>query len=128
MVVGDTTNWAPRAEHVDFSLPYSESGVILVVKNQKPFDMWIFVKPLSWDLWLAITVACMVMGTVILVLERGEAISRTDSMRTRGEKSGMVYWSPVAALAFPESNIPSYAQTFITPPKTYQLAFKLTSF
>ncbi|KAL0404496.1 UNVERIFIED_CONTAM: Glutamate receptor 2.5 [Sesamum radiatum] len=48
MVVGDTTIWAPRAAYVDFSLPYSESGVILVVKNKKPFDMWIFVKPLSY--------------------------------------------------------------------------------
>lgn len=108
MVVGDTTNWAPRAEHVDFSLPYSEPGVILVVKNKKPFDMWIFVKPLSWDLWLAIIVACTVMGIVILVLERHEAIRRTDSMRARGEKSGiLVYFSPMAALVFPERNMVS---------------------
>lgn len=110
MVVGDVTNWAPRAEHVDFSLPYSESGIILVVRNKKSFDMWIFVKPLSWDLWLAITMACMVMGTVILVLERREAIGRTDSMR---EKSGMVYWSPVAALAFPERNMVSNNWSFV---------------
>ncbi|KAL7097366.1 hypothetical protein ACP275_10G140200 [Erythranthe tilingii] len=30
MVVADTTIWAPRAEYVDFSLPYSESGAVLV--------------------------------------------------------------------------------------------------
>ncbi|XP_057787760.1 glutamate receptor 2.8-like [Salvia miltiorrhiza] len=109
MVVGDTTNWAPRAEYVDFSLPYSESGVVLVVKNRKAFDMWIFVKPLSWDLWLAIIVACIVMGIVLLVLERrvGVASSGTDSMRAPKEKSGMVYWSPVAVLAFPERNMVS---------------------
>lgn len=112
MVVGDTTNWAPRAEYVDFSLPYSESGVVLVVKNKKPFDMWIFVKPLSWDLWLAIIVACIVMGIVLLVLERHVASSGSDSMRAPKEKSGMVYWSPVAVLAFPERNIPSYADIY----------------
>lgn len=107
MVVGDTTNWAPRAKDVDFSLPYSESGVVLVVKNKKPFDMWIFVKPLRWDLWLAIFITCVVMGLVLLVLERRVASIATGSMRAPKEKSGMVYWSPVAALAFPESNIPS---------------------
>ncbi|KAL1541115.1 glutamate receptor 2.8-like [Salvia divinorum] len=107
MVVGDTTNWAPRAEYVDFSLPYSESGVVLVVKNRKPFDMWIFVKPLSWDLWLAIIVSCIVMGIVLLVLEHRVASSEVDSMSAPKEKSGMVYWSPVAVLAFPERNMVS---------------------
>ncbi|XP_047957108.1 glutamate receptor 2.8-like [Salvia hispanica] len=107
MVVGDTTNWAPRAEYVDFSLPYSESGVVLVVKNRKPFDMWIFVKPLNWDLWLAIIVSCVVMGIVLLVLEHRVASSEVDSTMAPKEKSGMVYWSPVAVLAFPERNMVS---------------------
>ncbi|KAG6403606.1 hypothetical protein SASPL_135832 [Salvia splendens] len=104
MVVGDTTNWAPRAEYVDFSLPYSESGVELVVKNRKPFDMWIFVKPLNWDLWLAIIVSCVVMGIVLLVLEHRVASSEADFAMAPKEKSEMVYWSPVAVLAFPKSN------------------------
>lgn len=98
MVVGDTTIWAPRAEYVDFSLPYSESGVVLVVKNKKPFDMWFFIRPLSWDLWLAIGVACILIGVVLRVLERGQSTA---------ERPGLIYWSPIAILAFQERNMVS---------------------
>ncbi|GER52078.1 glutamate receptor [Striga asiatica] len=71
MVVGDTTILSSRASYVDYSLPYAESGLVHLVKNEKPFDMWIFTKPLRWDLWLAITLSCVIMGSVICVLERG---------------------------------------------------------
>ncbi|XP_012831250.1 PREDICTED: glutamate receptor 2.8-like [Erythranthe guttata] len=94
MVVADTTIWAPRAEYVDFSLPYSESGAVLVVKNKKPLNMWIFIKPLRWDLWLAIAVASILLGLVLCILER-RAI----------EPNGMTYWFPIAFLVFPESKI-----------------------
>ncbi|KAL0453604.1 UNVERIFIED_CONTAM: Glutamate receptor 2.2 [Sesamum latifolium] len=107
MVVGDTTIWAPRASYVDFSLPYSESGVVLVVRNKKAFDMWIFAKPLRWDLWLAICLACIFMGIVIWILERPV----TNNPITPGEESvvkpeteqpGMTYLAPITVLAFPE--------------------------
>lgn len=105
MVVGDTTIWAPRTSLVDFSTPYSESGVALVVKNKKPFDMWIFVKPLSWDLWLVIIVACILLGIVLRIMERRVSHNEADSIRMHEEhQPGMIYWSPVAVLAFPESN------------------------
>ncbi|KAL0383207.1 UNVERIFIED_CONTAM: Glutamate receptor 2.8 [Sesamum calycinum] len=112
MVVGDTTIWAPRAVYVDFSLPYSESGVILVVKNKKPFDMWIFVKPLRWDLWLAIIVACFFMGMVLHILERRVTSKDTDPLSANKERPRMVYWSPVAVLAFPERNMVSNNWSF----------------
>ena len=55
-VVGDTTIVASRSSYVDFTLPYSESGVSMVVllKDDVKKNMWIFLKPLSWDLWLEI--------------------------------------------------------------------------
>ncbi|KAL0340029.1 UNVERIFIED_CONTAM: Glutamate receptor 2.8 [Sesamum radiatum] len=114
MVVGDTTIWAPRAAYVDFSLPYSESGVILVVKNKKSFDMWIFVKPLRWDLWLAIIVACFLMGIVLHILEHRVTSKGTDSLSTNKERPRMVYWSPVAVLAFPEKQLHISASRLMT--------------
>ncbi|KAL2502318.1 Glutamate receptor 2.7 [Forsythia ovata] len=105
MVVGDTTIWAPRANYVDFTLPYSEPGVILVVKNEKPLDMWIFIRPLRWDLWLAIILACIVMGIVLRLLERRVRNTNEESVRPRRERLRMIYLSPIAVLAFPERNM-----------------------
>ncbi|XP_044463536.1 glutamate receptor 2.2-like [Mangifera indica] len=70
-VVGDTTIVANRSQYVDFALPYTESGVSMIVpvKDDNKKSPWVFLKPLSWDLW--ITTACffLFIGFVIWVLE-----------------------------------------------------------
>ncbi|XP_051150475.1 glutamate receptor 2.7-like isoform X2 [Andrographis paniculata] len=104
IVVGETTIWSPRTEFVDFSLPYSETGVVLVVRNRRPLDIWIFIKPLRWDLWLAIIVACVYMGVALHILERRAIV--TDEQATR-PRPGLINWSPIAILAFPERNLVS---------------------
>ena len=70
-VIGDTTIVANRSSYVDFTLPYSESGVSMVVlmKDTEKKNMWIFLKPLSWDLWLAIGATSIFTGLVTWVLE-----------------------------------------------------------
>ena len=71
VVVGDTTIVANRSSYVDFTLPYYESGVSMVVsmKDNEKQNMWIFLKPLSWDLWLAISAVSIFIGLVTWVLE-----------------------------------------------------------
>ena len=70
-VVGDTTIVANRSSYVDFTLPYSESGVSMVVsmKDNEKKNMWIFLKPLSWDIWLAIDAISIFIGMVTWLLE-----------------------------------------------------------
>ena len=70
-VIGDTTIVANRSSYVDFTLPYSESGVSMVVsmKDNEKKNMWIFLKPLSWDLWLVIGAVSIFIGLVTWVLE-----------------------------------------------------------
>ncbi|KAJ8634672.1 hypothetical protein MRB53_008939 [Persea americana] len=70
-VVGDVTIVANRSRYVDFTLPYTESGVtLLVLANENKINKaWIFLKPLLWDAWLAIVAAFFFIGFVVWVFE-----------------------------------------------------------
>ncbi|KAF8035520.1 hypothetical protein BT93_C1521 [Corymbia citriodora subsp. variegata] len=70
-VVGDTTIVAYRSSKVDFTLPYSESGLAMVVavKDDERRNTWIFIQPLSWNLWLTTGLASIFTGSVVWLLE-----------------------------------------------------------
>ncbi|KAK6241705.1 hypothetical protein SCA6_007094 [Theobroma cacao] len=70
-VVGDITILAIRSQYVDFILPYLQSHVSVVVKieDDEKKNKRIFLKPLSWDLWLTTRAAFICTDLVIWVLE-----------------------------------------------------------
>ncbi|KAK4854051.1 hypothetical protein QYF36_018252 [Acer negundo] len=70
-VVGDTTIVANRSRYVDFTLPYTESGVSMIVpiKDNKKKNAWVFLKPLTWDLWVTSACFFVFIGFVVWVLE-----------------------------------------------------------
>ncbi|KAJ4957784.1 hypothetical protein NE237_024895 [Protea cynaroides] len=70
-VVGDTTIRANRSLYVDFTMPYTESGVTMIVPIQQELrkNMWVFLKPLNRDLWFTILSFFIFTGFVIWVLE-----------------------------------------------------------
>ncbi|TXG62337.1 hypothetical protein EZV62_013700 [Acer yangbiense] len=70
-VVGDTTIVANRSRNVDFTLPYTESGVSMIVpiKDNKKKNAWVFLKPLTWELWVTSACFFVFIGFVVWVLE-----------------------------------------------------------
>ncbi|GAB2276268.1 hypothetical protein Dimus_010999 [Dionaea muscipula] len=70
-VVGDTTIIANRSLYVDFTLPYTESGVTMVVpmKGSDKKNAWIFLRPLSSELWITSLLFFAFMAFVIWALE-----------------------------------------------------------
>jgi len=70
-VVGDITIIANRSNYVDFTLPYTESGVSMVVpvKDNRSKNAWVFLKPLTWDLWMTSGCFFVFIGFVVWVLE-----------------------------------------------------------
>ncbi|KAJ0984992.1 hypothetical protein J5N97_003348 [Dioscorea zingiberensis] len=70
-VVGDITVIASRSQYVDFTLPYTESGVCMVVpvKDEHRKNAWTFAEPLSTDLWIASGVFFIFTGIVVWILE-----------------------------------------------------------
>ncbi|KAI7732457.1 hypothetical protein M8C21_001987, partial [Ambrosia artemisiifolia] len=52
-VVGDITILAKRSDYVDFTLPYAEGGVSLIVPIvAERKSAWIFMRPLEKELWI----------------------------------------------------------------------------
>nr|XP_048327892.1 glutamate receptor 2.1-like [Ziziphus jujuba var. spinosa] len=102
-VVGDTTIVANRTKYVDFTLPYTESGVSMVVKVKKDEtkNIWIFLRPLKWDLWLSIGVAFILTGIVIWFLEH----HTNEEFRSPQKKiPGTILWFSISTLVFANSN------------------------
>ncbi|TQD85476.1 hypothetical protein C1H46_028943 [Malus baccata] len=71
-VVGDITIRANRSLYVDFTLPYTEAGVSMVVPvkgNNGAKNTWVFLKPLTWDLWVTSCCFFIFIGFVVWFLE-----------------------------------------------------------
>ncbi|XP_050363245.1 glutamate receptor 2.8-like [Argentina anserina] len=70
--VGDITIRANRSLYVDFTLPYTESGISVIVHvkdNNSTRNTWVFLKPLTWDLWITSACFFIFIGFVVWVLE-----------------------------------------------------------
>ncbi|KAK6912456.1 Solute-binding protein family 3/N-terminal domain of MltF [Dillenia turbinata] len=70
-VAGDTTIRANRTSYVDFTMPYTESGVSMIVpiRDQRSKNAWVFLKPLTRDLWVTTGCFFIFIGFVIWLLE-----------------------------------------------------------
>ncbi|KAJ4709392.1 Glutamate receptor [Melia azedarach] len=104
-VVGDITILANRTDFVDFTLPYTESGVTMLVpaKHDNLKNMWIFLKPWTWDLWLTAFIACIVIAVVIRIMEH-----RTGNSDYRGSpirQLGLILMFPFCAMVIPQKEL-----------------------
>ncbi|XP_044961302.1 glutamate receptor 2.5-like isoform X2 [Hordeum vulgare subsp. vulgare] len=71
-VVGDITITPERAVDVEFTMPFTESGVSLLVLNKndsEPTIEWVFLKALTMELWLALVGGFFFTGLVVWIIE-----------------------------------------------------------
>ncbi|KAE9454199.1 hypothetical protein C3L33_13883, partial [Rhododendron williamsianum] len=102
-VVGDVTILANRARFADFTLPFMESSVAMVVRmeDDERKNAWIFMKPLKLDLWLTTGAFFIFTGFVVWVLEH------RVNKEFRGpchKQVGMIFWFSFSTLVFAHSN------------------------
>jgi ionotropic glutamate receptor len=71
IAVADITVRYNRTLYVDFTIPYTESGVGMIVpfKEDTKKNMWIFLKPLSTGMWFGSIIFFMYTGVVVWLLE-----------------------------------------------------------
>ncbi|KAE8768669.1 Glutamate receptor 2.5 [Hordeum vulgare] len=69
--VGDVTITADRLINTDFTMPYTQSGVsMLVLAENEPFTIrWTFTKPLNAKLWFASIAFFLYTGFVLWMIE-----------------------------------------------------------
>eukprot|EP01018_Ginkgo_biloba_P014871 Gb_39752 [translate_table: standard] len=70
-VVGDTTILANRSNYVDFTQPFTESGIVMVVpiKTDKANNAWAFMLPFTPGMWCATGAFFIFTGVVVWLLE-----------------------------------------------------------
>lgn len=101
-VVGDTTIAGNRT-YVDFTLPYfdSEVWIVVKVKDNARKNIWIFLKPLSWDLWLTSAGAFIFTGIVVWILEH--RINTEFGDGSRKQQLATTLWFSFCTLVFAHS-------------------------
>ncbi|KAL7122375.1 hypothetical protein ACP275_01G042100 [Erythranthe tilingii] len=98
-VAGDVTILLNRSQYVDFTLPYTESGVSMVVRIQddKRKNTWLVFKPLTWQLWITTFISCIVVGFLVWLLEREK---NTEFGGSRLHQLGMIFWFAFSTMVF----------------------------
>ncbi|KAK7319781.1 hypothetical protein RJT34_04506 [Clitoria ternatea] len=69
-VVGDMTLIAERLQYVDFTVPYAESGLSMIVTEKSEESAWMFMKPFTWQMWVATGAILIYTMLVVWYLER----------------------------------------------------------
>ena len=80
-------------------MPFTESGVAMIVpvKDDESKNEWIFMKPLTMDMWLIIGALFIFIGFVVWVLEH------RVNKEFRGpphQQVGMIFWFSFSTLVF----------------------------
>ncbi|TVU12247.1 hypothetical protein EJB05_45882, partial [Eragrostis curvula] len=102
--VGDVTIIANRTKYVDFTMPYTESGVSMLVlaKNDDKGTMWIFMEPLTKDLWIATVVFIFLTGLVVWMIEHPK---NTEFQGSRWKQFSTTFYFTFSTLTFSHDQI-----------------------
>ncbi|KAK8654939.1 hypothetical protein V6N13_107534 [Hibiscus sabdariffa] len=98
-VVGDISIVANRSLIVDFTLPYTESGVSLLVpiRDKRKKNAWVFLEPLTSDLWVTSGCFFVFIGFVVWILEHR---INTDFRGPPAHQVGTSFWFSFSTMMF----------------------------
>ncbi|KAL5730242.1 hypothetical protein ACHQM5_003087 [Ranunculus cassubicifolius] len=68
-VVGDITILANRSDYVEFTQPYAESGLTMVIPVKPESRDWLFAKPFTPTMWLVVSIVFVYTMFVVWFLE-----------------------------------------------------------
>ncbi|KAL4197450.1 hypothetical protein AMTRI_Chr04g188240 [Amborella trichopoda] len=98
-VVGDVNILANRSRYVEFSHPFSESGISLLVtvNDGKPHNAWMFMTPFTMGTWLVTGALFLYTSIVVWSLEHENNLDFGGSL---WDQIGTVLWFTFSTLFF----------------------------
>lgn len=68
--VGDIAIVTNRTRIADFTQPFAESGLVIVASlKQRDSNLWSFLRPFTWQMWLVYFLFFIIVGAVVWILE-----------------------------------------------------------
>ncbi|OVA03673.1 Ionotropic glutamate receptor [Macleaya cordata] len=129
IVVGDVTIIANRSKYVDFTQPYSLSGVQLIVpRNEDNFtkSLWWFTTPLTKELWFTTILFFVFKGILVLIFENGR---NPEFQGSRSQQLGKVLSFSFSTLVFANrEKLESNYSRFIVNMWTFAVFILVTCF
>ncbi|KAB5530022.1 hypothetical protein DKX38_020103 [Salix brachista] len=82
-VVADTAIVAKRFQCGEFSQPYADSGLqmLIIVRTKNINRAWLFTKPFSTSMWITIGIINIYNGFVVWLIERNDERNRDAEIR-----------------------------------------------
>ncbi|CAH8264090.1 unnamed protein product [Arabidopsis lyrata] len=98
-VVGDVTITAYRSLYADFTLPYTESGVSMMVpvRDNENKNTWVFLKPWTLELWVTTGCFFVLIGFVVWLFEHRV---NTDFRGPPHHQIGTSFWFSFSTMVF----------------------------
>ncbi|KAG9445865.1 hypothetical protein H6P81_011993 [Aristolochia fimbriata] len=98
-VVGDIEIMVNRYRYADFTQPYIESGLVMVVteKPEKLKKAWVFLLPFTKSMWILIGATNVFIGIAVWLIERDINPEFGGSL---GDQVGTLLWFSFATLFF----------------------------
>lgn len=106
-MVGDTSILADRYEYAEFSQPYIDSALIMVVTERSRLKKprFLVTKALKLKLWILLVVMCMSTGMVIWLNEYVN--DNPDFSGSFPQLIGSMLWFSITLLSFSQSKFQS---------------------
>ncbi|TVU12252.1 hypothetical protein EJB05_45887, partial [Eragrostis curvula] len=112
-VVGDTTITMSRMNKVSFTMPFTDTGLsmIVVLKKETSGSMWIFLQPLTSTLWIVSLAFFFFTGFVIWVIEHR---INPEFCGTPSQQLGIVFYFAFSTLVYShKENLKSNLSRFV---------------
>jgi len=89
-----------RMQYVDFTVPYAESGLTMVVPSKSKDSAWMFTKPFTWELWMVTGALLIYTMLAVWYLERE---SNPEFHGNWGSQISTALWFTFSSLFFAHS-------------------------